>query len=276
MTTLRAAAIQLLVENDQSLCLAKTSKLLGEAAAAGARLVVLPERFAQWAADHTIAGSAEVLPGTLSNWLAGQARAHGVYLVGGSILERDQHYALPFNTSLLFAPDGSLLNRYRKIHLFDAVVNGVTHGESNTISAGSEPVMVDTPIGGIGLSICYDVRFPELFRALVDRGARILTIPAGFTRVTGMAHWEILVRARAIENQSFTIAAAMAGRTSPSRDFFGHSMIVDPWGAVLAQQSDGDGIVIADLDMDLIESVRNRLPALRNRRLPAAVTPGAE
>jgi predicted amidohydrolase len=267
MSTIRVAAIQLQVERDQPTSLARAAQRIGQAAEAGARLVVLPERFAQWGPDTIAAQSAEAVPGTLAQWLSGQSREHGVFLVGGSILERDDGATRPFNTSLLYAPDGSLLDRYRKIHLFDAVVEGVTHGESDTISAGIQPVVVDTAIGAIGLSICYDIRFPELYRALVDLGARILTVPAGFTRVTGQAHWEILVRARAIESQCFVIAAGMAGMTSPSRDFFGHSMIVDPWGVVLAEQGDGPGVVIAELDLDNIDRVRDRLPALRNRRL---------
>jgi predicted amidohydrolase len=173
----------------------------------------------------------------------------------------------------MFAPDGSVIGRYRKIHLFDAVIDGVTHGESDTITAGDDPILVETPLGAVGLTVCYDVRFPELYRILAARGMEIATIPAGFTRVTGRAHWEILVRARAIENQCYVIAAGMCGRSSPARDFFGHSMIVDPWGTVLGELADTESVVIADLSSDALHEIRERLPALKNRRLGVRAMP---
>jgi predicted amidohydrolase len=267
MSEVRVAAIQMGVGPNQDAGLARAAELIADAAAKGAQLVVLPERFCQWAPDSTIATIDEEATGNVEEWLADRARSHGIYLVGGSILERVPTAPRPYNTSLLFAPSGTLLGRYRKIHLFDAVVDGVTHGESDTVSAGTEPVYIDTEVGTIGMSICYDLRFPELFRALADRGMQIATIPAGFTRVTGQAHWEVLVRARAVENQCFVIAAGMGGRTSASRDFFGHSMIVDPWGAIVAELAEGDGVITADLSFALQKDIRTRLPALRNRRL---------
>jgi predicted amidohydrolase len=267
MADVRVAAIQLGVGLSQDVDLARAADLIAEAAANGARLVVLPERFCQWASDSTIATMAEEPSGTMEQWQANRAREHGIYLVGGSVLERATDAPRPYNASLLFSPDGTLLGRYRKIHLFDAVVDGVTHGESDTISAGDKPVCVDTELATIGMTICYDLRFPELFRTLADRGMQIATLPAGFTRVTGQAHWEVLVRARAIENQCFVIAAGMYGRTSPARDFFGHSMIVDPWGKILAELAEGEGVVTADLSFEQLQGVRTRLPALQNRRL---------
>jgi deaminated glutathione amidase len=267
MAAITVAAVQLVLGEDRDALLEKTAHYIGVAASTGARLVVLPERFAQWESDQQAAESAEGASRRLADWLSGEASRFGIYLVGGSIIERASGSGLPFNTCLLFGPDGAMTGAYRKIHLFDAIVDGVTHGESNTITAGNETVCVDTTIGAVGLSICYDVRFPELYRALVDKGAEILTVPAGFTRVTGMAHWEVLIRARAIENQCYVVAAGMSGRTSPSRDFFGHSMIVDPWGTVIAQLDEGDGVVTAQIDLETVQQVRAKLPALNNRRL---------
>jgi predicted amidohydrolase len=273
MLTTRVAAIQLNVEHDDATVLARCGSLIAEASGKGARLVVLPERFCQWAPDSTPESLTQSIPGHLAEWLAGQAQEYDIYLVGGSILERDPSAPRAYNTSVMFAPDGSVIGRYRKIHLFDAVIDGVTHGESDTITAGDDPILVETPLGAVGLTVCYDVRFPELYRILAARGMEIATIPAGFTRVTGRAHWEILVRARAIENQCYVIAAGMCGRSSPARDFFGHSMIVDPWGTVLGELADTESVVIADLSSDALHEIRERLPALKNRRLGVRAMP---
>lgn len=270
MSVVRVAAVQTAVEVDFDVALRHAGTLLAEAAAGGAQLAVLPERFAQWAPDSTIPEMAQTLAGPFADWLADQARTHGLYLVGGSMLERAPGNLRPYNTSTVFGPDGALLGRYRKMHLFDALVDGVRHGESDTIQPGEEAVCVSTPLGAIGLTVCYDLRFPELFRALADAGMTIAVLPSGFTRVTGQAHWEVLVRARAIENQAFVIAASMCGYAGPTRDFFGHTMIVDPWGVVLASRATDEGVVLADLDMDALAGVRRRLPALANRRLGAA------
>ena len=263
----KAAVIQLQLEATSRLQLDKAEQLIAQAAGAGATLVLLPERFAQWTQDSLGETLAPASPCYVPAWLSSQAREHGIYLIGGSVLELEVGAALPYNISLVYAPDGTLRAKYRKIHLFDAMVEGVAHGESSTILPGGDIVCCDTPAGTIGLSICYDIRFPELYRALADRDARVLSVPAGFTRATGRAHWEILLRARAIENQCFVVAAGMVGYTSPAHDFYGHSMIVDPWGTIIAEVSDGEGVAIADLDLKLLDDVRARLPSLANRRL---------
>jgi len=265
VNTIRVAAIQLGVENYKS-DLLRAATHIAEAAKVGARLVVLPERFAHWAPDRTIPTMAESVPGPTTAWLADRAREHGVYIVGGSILERAPGQLLPYNTSLLFSPDGTVIARYRKIHLFDALVEGVPHGESNIVAAGDEPVTAATDLCRIGMSICYDLRFPELYRGLATQGADVVVVPAGFTRVTGAAHWEVLLRARAIESQVYVIAACSCGTTAKDRDFFGHSMIVSPWGDVLAVQAEGEGAVIADLDMSDLAAIRARMPVLSHRR----------
>ena len=264
---IKAAALQLELDAAVQSQLAKTDRLIAQAVASGATIVVLPERFAQWT-RQSLAETLDVdSPCYLPAWLATQARRHAIYLVGGSVLEPNSGSALHYNTCLVHGPDGGLLAKYRKVHLFDAMVDGVVHGESASILPGTEPVWCETPAGTIGLSICYDLRFPELYRALADRHAQVLTIPAGFTRITGRAHWEVLVRARAIENQCYVIAAGMSGYSAPTKDFYGHSMIVDPWGTVLAELSEGDGIALADIDLAMLEDVRSRLPALANRRM---------
>jgi predicted amidohydrolase len=259
---LSVAALQLELRPTLREQLAAAEKLMARAAEAGARLVLLPERFAQWLPEcETAATSALVI-----EWLAEQARRHALFLAGGSVLEYTDSAGLPFNTCMLFGPDGREIARYRKIHLFDALVGDLSYGESSAIAAGNEPVCVQAASVPVGLSICYDLRFPELYRTLLERGARIMLLPAGFTRETGQAHWEVLLRARAIDQQCFVLAAGMTGRTAPRLDFFGHSMIVDPWGRVLATLDQGEGVAMCSLDLDCVDDVRRRLPTRRHRQ----------
>jgi predicted amidohydrolase len=173
-----------------------------------------------------------------------------------------------YNTSVLLGPDGRQLAVYRKIHLFDAEVgDGATYRESDTVAPGASPVTAETPLGTVGLTICYDLRFPELYRALARAGATLLTVPAAFTLMTGKDHWEVLLRARAIENQAYVLAPAQGGRHTDQRVTYGHAMVVDPWGLVVARASDGEGLALAELDTELLARVRKNLPALRHRRL---------
>ena len=244
--------------------------LLDEAGAGGADLAALPELWPAYGSPAAIRASAAPIPGPLTDAVAEVARTRSMWVVGGSVPEAaDDHV---FNTSCLFDRDGEIVARYRKIHLFDVALPGQPpHRESAVFSAGEELVTRDTDLGRIGLSICYDVRFPELYRGLMTLGAEIVCVPSAFTDVTGRAHWEVLLRARAIEDQSFVVAAAQWGpwgRPEDGRRTYGNSIVVDPWGEVLVRAPDeGDGVWFADLDMAALQRVRKTLPALQHRRL---------
>ncbi len=253
MERLRAAVIQMTSSADVAANVARAAALVRSAAAAGATLVVLPEKWNVIDTDRRQVKRAEPLDGASLAAAASWARALRITLVAGSISERRDGDDLAANTCVVFGPDGAACAVYRKLHLFDVDVVTVA-------AAGHR----------LGLAICYDLRFPELFRQLSARGADILTLPAAFTAVTGRAHWEILVRARAIENQAFVLAAGQVGRHATGTDSYGHSMIVDPWGTVLAQIADDEGIAAADLDFATLRHVRRSLPALTHRRLPDA------
>ncbi len=233
---------------------------------------MLPEKFnVVGGEEHLIAG-AEPLDGPSLSWAGSVARELGIDLVAGSIAERRPEHDKLGNTSVHFGPEGEVKGVYRKIHMFDVVVGGTEYRESATEEPGDEIVLTETVDGlPVGLTVCYDLRFPELFRILAVRGARMIALPAAFTKVTGRAHWEILVRARAIENQAFVVAADQVGRHADGKESFGGSMIVDPWGEVLAHADHGAGecFVAADLDLDRQEAVRGELPSLANR-VPAA------
>jgi predicted amidohydrolase len=241
-------------------------RAIGEAASAGARLVMLPEH-----ADYigTLEGKrAAAQPLDESNYLqelAGCAKAHAIYLHIGSFLER-RHERI-YNTAVVFAPDGSRLAVYRKIHLFDVEVpGGASFRESDTISAGSEVVVADIDGLVCGLATCYDLRFPELFRQLVMKGARLLLVPAAFTMQTGRDHWELLLRARAVENLCWLAAAGQWGTAPPNHSSFGRSMVIDPWGTITAQASDGVGVVIATVDTEPLNAIRSSFPCLNHIR----------
>jgi deaminated glutathione amidase len=275
---MRVAAIQTTAGADRDANLSAAERLVDEAAAAGATLVVLPEYFSVAGTPEVLRAGAESLDGTTMSWVAATASRLGIHVVAGSIPERtDRADGRLANTSCLVGPDGATLAVYRKVHLFDVALEGVEFRESDTIAPGDEIVVAPMEAGGdspgpvIGLSLCYDLRFPELYRLLVLAGATVVTVPAAFTARTGPAHWELLLRARAVEDQVFVIGAAQVGDLPPGMPrCHGHSMVVDPWGTVLAERTDPTpGIVVADLDLDYLDEVRSRLPVLANRR-PAA------
>jgi predicted amidohydrolase len=201
--------------------------------------------------------------------MADWARWHGITLVGGSISEKREGREKLSNTSLAFGPDGELLGLYRKIHLFDVEVGGVVYRESEAEEPGAEPVVVQGEGWRVGLTVCYDVRFPELYRILALEGAELVTVPAHFTTPTGKDHWHVLLRARAIENQYFVAAPAQVGETLPGKPAYGRSLIVDPWGIVLAQAPDEETVISAELDRARLRAVRDKLPSLKNRQADA-------
>ncbi|MGH2764025.1 MAG: carbon-nitrogen hydrolase family protein [Thermoleophilaceae bacterium] len=264
---MRAAAVQLESTVDKDRNLEVADRLTRAAAADGAELVVLPERMDVRGEARDYAAGAESLGGRAVGWARETARELGIDLVAGSISERREGRERVSNTSVHVRPDGEIGAVYRKIHMFDVEVGGVVHRESEHSEPADEIVVSETARGlGLGLTICYDLRFPELYRILALRGARIVAIPAAFTRVTGEAHWEILLRARAIENQVFVIAPGQGRRPGPSHDSYGNSMIVDPWGEVLARAGgEGACFVAADLDLARQDEVREKLPSLANR-----------
>ena len=240
--------------------------LIREAASAGADLVALPELWSCHGLEKVYHENAEPVPGPTTEFLGNLARELGVYMLGGSILEGGSDAARLSNTSTFFNPSGEMTAVYRKIHLFDVKVSGSEYLESANIAPGKEVVTAKAGAATLGLSVCYDVRFPELYRLLALRGAEILAVPAAFTLQTGKDHWEILLRARAIENQAFAVAPAQWGRKANGRWTYGRSMIVDPWGTVLATCPDHDGYALATLDLDFLNRFRTEFPALANRR----------
>jgi deaminated glutathione amidase len=265
---LRAAAIQMSSGSDKRANLERAESLIRTAAKRGASLVVLPEVFPWRGPRGAEAEFAEPIPGPTTERLAQLVRELGIHLQAGSMSERIDGDRRCYNTALLFAPSGEIVGRYRKIHLFDVEIPGqVSAHESQARKPGDQTVVVRTDVGVIGLSVCYDLRFPELYRRLVRDGAEILCIPSAFTFPTGAAHWETLVRARAIENQCYVIAPDQFG-TSPNgyRDY-GGSMIVDPWGTVIGRASEGEDVVLADIRLDYLRRVRTELPSLQHARL---------
>jgi len=249
--------------------LAEARRLIAEAATEGARLVVLPENFALMAGSRdALLGCGEADgEGPIQDAMADAAKSHGVWLVAGTIPLRSGREKV-WAASIVYDEDGHRVARYDKIHLFDAsLTGGENHSESRSIEAGTELVVVDTPAGRLGLSVCYDLRFPELYRGLLAAGAQIISIPSAFTAFTGRAHWESLVRARAIENLVYVIAAAQVGQHAKGRETYGHSMIVDPWGEVLTQLPQGSGVVRAECDLSRLAQLRMQLPSTEHRRL---------
>jgi deaminated glutathione amidase len=268
VTILRAAAVQLQQTNDSDRNLEAADRLTRAAAADGAGLVVLPERLDLRGSAQDYATGAETLEDSRAiAWAKRAAGELGIDLVAGSIAERREGHGRVANTSVHVGPDGEIKAIYRKIHMFDVEVGGVEYRESEHSEPADEIVLSETAAGlKLGLTICYDLRFPELYRILALRGARIVTVPANFTRVTGQAHWEVLVRARAIENQVFVIAPGQGHGSGPEGDSYGNSMIVDPWGEVLARAGgEGATFVAADLDLDRQDEIRDKLPSLANR-----------
>ncbi len=262
-----AAVVQLNSSEDKPANLARATELVERAAGQGATLVALPEMFNCLGRFATVVDNAEPIPGPSSEAMRGLAARLRITLLAGTICEQSSEPGRAFNTSLLFSPQGEELARYRKIHLFDADLPGrVAVTESNWILPGDRIVAADTPLGTAGLSICYDLRFPELYRGLADRDVRIIFVPSAFTWATGKDHWEILLRARAIENQAVVIAPNQCGRHGPELTTYGHSLIVDAWGAVLADAGDEECIICAEIDLARLAEVRAQLPALEHRR----------
>jgi predicted amidohydrolase len=270
---LRVAAVQLNSNSDRSRNLEAAERLVRAAAADGAELVALPEKWNLLADGPELAAGAEPLDGPSLTAARAWARTLGIHLLAGSVSERAEEGGRAFNTSVLIGPDGEDLAVYRKIHMFDVDAGGVSYRESAHEQPGTE--VVTAPLGGLiaGLTVCYDLRFPELFRILALRGARLITVPSAFTLSTGRDHWEVLLRARAIENQLFVLAPNQVGEAPPHYSSFGRSAIVDPWGVVLATAPDGEGFAAADLDLEAQERVRESLPSLANRRPEAYAWP---
>jgi predicted amidohydrolase len=271
---MKVAAIQMVSAIAREANLARAHALLAEAAEGGAELAVLPEYFCMMGARDTdkVALRETAGSGTVQHFLADAAREFGLWIVGGTLpieTEDEQHV---FNSSLVYGPDGSCVARYDKIHLFFFDNGSERYDERRVIQPGTEPVCFDLPSRDghrwrIGMSVCYDLRFPELYRTLAGRGAELLLVPSAFTRTTGAAHWELLLRARAVENLAWVVAPAQGGTHENKRQTWGQSMVVDPWGTVVAQQATGEGVVLAEVDARRTETSRAQLPVLSHRVL---------
>jgi len=267
-STYLLGAVQMSSTADRARNLSTALRLVHEAADLGAKLVGLPENFAFMGRDEERIAGAETLEGPTLAALREVARARRVFIVAGSVAEQVPVPGKTANTSVLVGDDGAILGTYRKIHLFDVnIPDGARYAESETVIPGDQAVLAPTPLGRIGLTICYDLRFPELYRQLAALGAEVMFIPAAFTLFTGKDHWEVLVRARAIENLAYVVAPAQVGRHSANRLTYGNSMVVDPWGTVLARCPDGEGVCVAPFSRARLEQVRTELPALKHRRL---------
>jgi len=268
---MRIAAIQMNSRADVDRNLQLADRLLGEAAADGCALAVLPENFALMPekgrdkAKH----AEQAGDGPIQDFLAAAAQRHGIWIVAGSVPIKSPQSERVYGACPVYAADGKQQALYRKIHLFDVKLPDLeeSYQESWSMYPGDDAVTVDTPAGRIGLTICYDLRFPELYRRLVDDGATMFTVPAAFTKVTGEAHWLLLLRARAVENLAYVIAPGQYGEHPDNRATYGHSVIIDPWGRVLAEQAVGDCHIAAEIDPNLPAKLRSEFPALANRRL---------
>lgn len=270
---MKLAAVQMASGPQVAANLQEAGRLIQSAARAGAKLVVLPENFAimaQHDADRLAVAEADGR-GPIQDFLATTARAQGVWLVGGTIPLRSGDARRVHAACLLINDRGERVARYDKIHLFDVRLdNGDEYNESRAIAAGAATVVADTPFGRLGLAVCYDLRFPELFRRMLDDGAELFAVPSAFTVQTGRAHWELLVRTRAVENLAWVVAAAQGGYHLSGRETYGDSMIVNPWGEVLDRLARGSGFVIAELDRRFAEQTRTRFPSIQHRRLRCA------
>jgi deaminated glutathione amidase len=268
--TLRVACVQLTSRSDKAANLEKAERLVAKAAATGADIVLLPEKWNAIGDAEVLRGAAETLEsGESVEAMSGWARDHGITLVGGSITERRDGRDKLSNTSVVFDSDGSVAAVYRKIHLFDVEVGGHVYRESDAEEPGNEPVVVELEGWPTGLTVCYDVRFPELYRILALQGAELVTVPAHFTLYTGKDHWELLLRARAVENQYYVAAAAQIGETLTGRLSYGRSLIADPWGIVVTTAPDEETVIAAELDRRRLEEVRAKLPSLASRQAEA-------
>jgi deaminated glutathione amidase len=272
---LRVACVQISSSPSKAENLERMEPLVGRAAATGADLVLLPEKWNGLGSHEILLDVAESLDGGETvDAMSGWARTHGITLVGGSIAERREGREKLSNTCVVFDPDGEIEAVYRKIHMFDVEVGGVVYRESASEEPGDGPVSCEVEGWRLGLTVCYDLRFPELYRILAVEGAELVTVPAAFTLFTGKDHWELLLRARAVENQCYVVAANQWGVVE-GKASYGRSSIVDPWGVVLAQAPDGDGVISAELERAHMERIRRSVPSLANRQ-PAAYTWPAE
>lgn len=263
---LQVAAIQMNSRDDKAANIQTALELIDRAAATGARLIALPEIWTYLGNPAGNYENAEAIPGRVSDLLADRARKHGIYLHGGSYHEVEPGNPRVKNTALVFNPDGDVIARYSKIHMFDVVLDGVaTYEESATVAPGEEIVTFDLDGFRVGLAICYDLRFPELFRILALRGADVIVLPAAFTMTTGKDHWEVLIRARAIENGVYMVAPGQVGTDGNGKWCYGRSMIVDPWGNVVAMASDVETVIGGTIDRTLIDRTRRQVPSLANR-----------
>ncbi len=272
MTTFRVAVIQMTSHSDMEKNLQIAEAFIHDAALQGAKLIVLPEMFAIMGIDQLdkVKIREELGRGRIQDFLSEQASKHGVWLVGGTIPVAVEHSSEKvYAACLLYDNQGRMVGYYNKIHLFDVALSATRESfhESKTTVPGNKVVVLPTPFGKIGLAVCYDVRFPEMFRTMHDQGVECIILPAAFTYTTGSAHWDILVRARAIENQVYMIAAAQTGVHDNGRRTYGHSMIVNPWGMVQASLLEEQGVVIADIDLDYLRKMRDEFPVLSHRKL---------
>ena len=271
---LNVAIIQMNSQDDKSANIATALDLIDRAAAAGARLVALPEVWPYLGAEDGSRDQAETIPGLITEQLADRARRHGIYIHGGSIYETRPGDPGMYNTAVVIDPAGEIIARYSKIHMFDVVLDGAAeYRESATVTPGDEIAITEIDGIPVGLTICYDLRFPELFRILALKGAQAIILPAAFTLMTGKDHWETLIRARAIENALYMIAPAQWGTYQPGKWCYGRSMVVDPWGTVVTTATDGVGIAHATVDPSRIAAVRRQIPSLANRRPGAYAWP---
>jgi len=267
----RVAAVQMASGPNIDANLIEAGRSIQAAAKAGAGLIVLPENFAlmEIAEVDNLNAAEKDGSGKIQDFLAEQSEKNKVWIVGGTIPIIADDVGKVYAACLVFNDKGERVARYDKIHLFDVEIvdSGENYTESNTIKPGNEVVVVDSPFGKLGLAICYDLRFPELFRVLLDKGAEIFVVPSAFTAITGRAHWETIVRSRAIENLSFVIAAAQGGYHVSGRETYGDSMVVDPWGTILDRLPSGSGFVVADIDIERLVSIRRNFPSIDHRKL---------
>ena len=268
-SNVRVAIIQLSSTDDIAANLEATREFVNRAADQGAQFVALPENYGYLRREGLVYPCAQDVDGEIVGAVRDLARDRGIWILGGSFPEAIPDSERVYNCSVLISPAGDCVARYRKMHLFDVElgVEGGSFRESDAIAPGNEVVSAKTDFGVLGMTICYDLRFPEIYRELVSQGASFISVPSAFSPATGRDHWEVLLRARAIENQVFIVAPAQCGHHSPDRASYGRSMIVDPWGLVLAQGGDEPGVIVADCDLGRLDRVRKAIPCLQNRRL---------
>jgi nitrilase len=267
MSKTTVAAVQMVSTPDVAENIETARRLLAEAADKGAKLVTLPEYWPiMGMADTDKVGLAEQAgQGPIQDFMAAQAREHGFWLIGGTLPLASSDAGRVLNTTLVYDPEGKPVSRYDKIHLFGFTKGDETYDEGRTIVPGGAVGSFDAPFGKVGLSVCYDLRFPELYRAMGE--VALIVVPAAFTHTTGMAHWEVLLRARAIENQCYVLASAQGGTHRNGRRTFGHSMLIGPWGEVRSQLAEGEGVVVGEIDTGFLAEVRQSLPALKHRKM---------